>query len=395
MEVVRTSIGRGYATHFDGIRGYGFLLVFSVHYFQPYLFSHLGSDAVRIMTAFEIFDRLAVPIFFVLSGYLIGGILHGTVNREGYFRIFYLRRVVRVLPIYFLALILIGIIETCLKFHLDLYYWSHFLFIQNLLPGYGLRSNPIVLVHYWSLATEEQFYLLWPLVVWFVPKRRNLLGVAAVFIALSFVFRFAAPHMFASPEEVHYFTPMRADAILLGVMLSLIQGETIFTKIKTIAKVWLPVSVIGMLIWALSKGESWPQSFRGEQYGIPLLNFTAASCVVLAMKEGSWLNRACNMRWIRWFGRRSYSLYIVHFTYYHWFMNCCIPFLAKYLPFTLAAIVANLIAFLVTVGLGVLSYRFIETPMQNLKQRRLQYGPLKREEAAEGLRAEIPVRVSA
>lgn len=369
--------GKAYLPYLDGIRGFGFLLVFLVHYFSPSLFSHMGHQAVRVMTAFEVFDRLAVPMFFVLSGYLIGGILYGTRNREGYFRIFYYRRMARIVPLYFLVLITAGVIELSIKYPFDWYYWSHYLFIQNLFWGYGQRSNPVVLAHFWSLATEEQFYLLWPLFVWLVPKRRSLFAVAAGLMALTFLVRFEAHRFLPSPNDMHYFTPTRADAILLGVMISLLQGKTILIMLQRIAKYWLPVSVAAMFSWAYWKEQSWPETFRGEQLGIPLLNFTCAAVILLVLREGSWLNRACCMPWICWFGRRSYSLYIFHFTYYHWFMDVVIPFLARFLPYTLAGLVSNTIAFLLTLGLGVLSYRFIEQPMQEFKERRLKYGPVR------------------
>jgi peptidoglycan/LPS O-acetylase OafA/YrhL len=330
----------------------------------------------------------------VLSGYLIGGILYGTRDREGYFRVFYCRRVVRVFPLYYLALLIIGCAEASLRFPLDYHFWTHFLFIQNLLPGYANYHSPAVLGHYWTLATEEQFYLLWPLVVWFFPERRKLFGIACLFIILIFGIRLAAPHFFSFPYQMRYFSLTRADAILLGVLLALIRHEAIFEWIKPFAK-WIALAgIVTMVAWALRKEEVWPNSFRGFQVFIPWLNITAVAIVIAVMEEKSWLNRVCSKRWICWLGRRSYSLYIIHFTYWRWFSSYVIPHLASHITYELSIVVSGALAFSLTILLAMLTYRFIEMPAQSLKQR-LKYGPVKEDSSSQRLGEEALVTTGA
>ncbi|MGO9939030.1 MAG: acyltransferase family protein [Terracidiphilus sp.] len=392
MTEVRASSGRSkYLPYLEGIRGYGFLLVFLVHYCPPYQIARAGSLAFRLCTGLEPITFLAVPVFFTLSGYLIGGILHGTRDREGYFSVFYSRRLLRVFPLYYLALLVIACVEVFLRFPLNYHFWVHFLYIQNLFPDYVTQHSPAVLLHYWSLATEEQFYLLWPLVVWFFPGRRTLFGVAALFIIIIFGIRFAAPYFLSSPEQIHYLSLTRADAILLGVLLALIRHKPIFERIKPIAKWIALVGIVTMVAWALRKGESWPETFRGVQVLIPWINFTALAIIVAVMEENSWLNRVCSQQWICWLGRRSYSLYIVHFTYARLFWDHVTPYLATRLPQTLAAVVSSAIAFSLTLVLAMLSYRFIETPTQNLK-RRLKYGEVRSVSLSRSLGGEVLVK---
>ncbi len=159
MSQIQEATGKGkYMPSLAGIRGCGFLLVFLLHYLPASRLAHHGSTAYRILLGAEEIAYFAVPMFFVLSGYLIGGILYATRNREGFFRVFYSRRVVRVFPIYYLALLLVACGYAVLRFAPDYHFWTYFLFIQNLFPDFVLKYSPFILIQYWSLATEEQFY---------------------------------------------------------------------------------------------------------------------------------------------------------------------------------------------------------------------------------------------
>lgn len=375
-EVPTSNNGRKYIPYLEGIRGFGFLSVFFIHYFAPYQMAHKGTLAYRFWTAAETISFFAVPVFFVLSGYLIGGILVSTRNREGYFKIFYGRRLVRVFPVYYITLLFVAAFEACQNFHLDHHFWVHFLFIQNLFPSYVKQFSPAVLLHYWSLAVEEQFYLLWPLVVWFFPERRKLFAVAGFLVLVMFGVRLVSPHVFASPDQIRYFSPTRADAILFGVMLALVRDKAVFEKMKQYAK-WVVLPGIAMVFgWTFWTQRLWPQSFRGEQIMIPWVNITAVALVMSVMEESSWFSRVCSKKWICWLGRRSYSLYIFHLVYIRWFYDAVIPYFDKYVPHLYAFLLSNALAFALTLLLATLSYHLIEKRTQKLKQY-LKYGEVK------------------
>src|SRR6202142_1428131 len=175
---------RRYVPCLEGIRGYGFLLVFCGHYFGASSLAHPDTARLKLLTALSSLGLFAVPAFFVLSGDLIGGILYDTRNREGFFRVFYTRRILRVFPVYYLTLLVIAGFYAIRGISTNYLFWTHFLYIQNLFPGYSHRhGGPVSLIRFWSLAVEEQFYLLWPLVVWIFPDRRKLIGVATTLIA--------------------------------------------------------------------------------------------------------------------------------------------------------------------------------------------------------------------
>ena len=175
-----------YVPSLDGIRGYGFLLVFCAHYFLPLQLANRGSVNYRLLSSLSSIVVFALPAFFVLSGFLIGGILYDTRNREGYFGVFYSRRILRVFPVYYLALLAIYIFYKMHGIVPNYRFWVHFFYIQNLLPGYTLSKNgPVGMLHFWSLAVEEQFYMLWPLAVWLFPKRRSCSELQPAFSSLA------------------------------------------------------------------------------------------------------------------------------------------------------------------------------------------------------------------
>jgi len=310
----------------------------------------------------------------VLSGYLIGGILYDTRQREGYFRVFYSRRILRVFPIYYVTLLAVACFYATRGVVPSYHFWNHFLYIHNLFPSYAWQQGgPVMLIHFWSLAVEEQFYLLWPLIVWLFPDRRKLIGIASALIACSCGIRLAAPLVSSLPQPILYFTPTRADAILLGVVLALIRQDVIFDRIKPLAK-WIALAgAATMLVLANWKGEAWARTYCGVEVLIPLANVTAAAIVIAVMEENSLVNRACSQRWICWLGSLSYSLYVFHLNYGHFFLNYLGPQLCKYMRQSFAVLTSGALALALTLLLSILSYRFIEGPIMNLK-RQVKYG---------------------
>jgi peptidoglycan/LPS O-acetylase OafA/YrhL len=370
---------RTFLPSLEGIRGYAFLPVFFAHYFPVSRFPYNSSPWLFPMSLVMDTAWLAVPIFFALSGYLIGGILYDTRDRAGYFRVFYGRRILRVFPIYYITLLVVAYIDFIHGVPLNHNYWSHFLYIQNLLPGYTghLNEAPFVqIIHFWSLAVEEQFYLTWPLVVWLCRDRRTLLKVTALLISLCCIVRFLAPWMHFSVVRCYFVTPTRVDAILLGVVLALVRHETIYKRLEPFAKFIALAGISSMIVMAIWTGHATPQTNLRLALQIPCVNLTAAAIIVAVMERGSLLCRMCSVRWACWLGSLSYGLYIFHFTYVDWFLKSFEPRLAAYMPRPCAFIASAAVAFCLTLALAVLSYRFVEQPAINLK-RRLKYGPVR------------------
>jgi len=370
-------VQRKFLPSLEGVRGYAFLLVFLAHTCGNLGYVAQSRYPVRLI---EGIAYVSIPVFFVLSGYLICGILIETREREGYFKIFYSRRILRVFPLYYLTLAAVALICVLKGYSLTSGFWIHFLYIQNLFPNYiaGFASPPgSILVHLWSMGVEEQFYLLWPLVVWFCPNRRVLLRVTLVLIACSFALRFAAPWLNVKPFATNFWTPTRVDAILLGAVLVMIRDGKFYRWLEPIAQ-YVALCGAGVIaVMTLISGVSVFHTPLSAASMISLWNITAAALVVAIMREGSFLYRVCSMKGICWLGARSYGLYLFHFIYLEWLFNRLTPLVGRFMPFRCAQLVVAGCVFGLTVLLASLSYRFIEEPAMNLKKR-LRYGAVKK-----------------
>src|SRR5882724_9857418 len=206
-----------YYSELEGVRGYAFLLVFATHY----LLWMLKDGPLWTYPLQVILDItwVCVPIFFVLSGFLITGVLLRSKGREGYFKIFYARRTIRVFPLYYSILLVVGCVA--LWRHAEApYYWSKFLYAQNLFARFIASVHfgrfTIDTGHFWSLAVEEQFYLVWPVAIWFCNSKKSLLRVCYLGIAMAFAVRFCAPYLQISPALAYGSTLTRIDAVLFG-----------------------------------------------------------------------------------------------------------------------------------------------------------------------------------
>lgn len=364
---------RRYLPSLEGVRGYGFLLVFCGHYFPAEEIARPGSVRLKLLTALSSLGIFAVPAFFVLSGYLIGGILYHTRNRQGYFRVFYSRRIVRVFPVYYLTLLAIATFYWMRHLPINFRLWAHFLYIQNLLPGYTKNlTGPATMIHFWSLAVEEQFYLIWPLVVWRFRDRRKLIGISIVLIVMCNVFRLAAP-LSMSAIHLSFFTLTRVDAVLMGVLLSLTSESLICRRLMPFAKWATLCGIVTMALLGYFKGISWGNTYIGKEIWIPLANVTALAVIMAVIEEKSFLNKICSLKWICWLGSLSYSLYIFHLIFHQFFFHDVTMQLNAYMQKPLAVLIAGALAFCTTLVLSLLSYRFIEGPLMGLKKH-LRYG---------------------
>ncbi len=388
----------------DGVRGYGFLLVFCGHYFAPWYLFQPGTMHLKIATAFTSLALVAVPAFFVLSGYLIGGILYDTRAEVGYFKVFYQRRFLRIFPVYYLTLLAIAIFGLLKGLGPDRSLLAHFLYIQNLsLDLRTLRIESVSTLHFWSLAVEEQFYLLWPVAVWMFKEKRKLIAVASTLVFLCWAFRLAAPLFSFSPVLLLYFTFTRVDAILLGVILALIRQDAIYEQIKPFAKWVLAAGGLLLVGFTFLGGKEWALTYAGEEIWIPLANFMGLALIVAVMEEGSFLNRACSQKWACSLGRLSYSLYVFHLVYSPFFVKTMTPVFETQMRHSLARLVSGALAFVLTLLLSVLTYRWVEKPIEALR-RRVRYGATAPTQAIRGpliigpgampLSATLPVKSS-
>jgi len=242
----------------DGVRGLAILLVIAFHarvvFTTTNEIPYLGFRALGLGWS-------GVDLFFVLSGFLITGILLDSRGSPRYFRVFYLRRALRIFPLYFAYLFLILIVARFLLLAYtgsDLWNstnpWWYFTYLLNWKSDQGY--NDLVLGHLWSLAIEEQFYLVWPAMVWLAP-RRHLKWLCLIIAAGAFLARFyMGSHGYGS-EATYRMTPGRMDTLALGAFVAV--GLRDFRAVlDRWANVVLALSTAGFLaVWAFNSGPVW------------------------------------------------------------------------------------------------------------------------------------------
>jgi len=357
----------------DGLRGIAIALVLIFHYIGGVEHAPLGFWMDRSLSALSA-GWSGVDLFFILSGFLIGGILLDARNCPRYFRPFYMRRVFRILPIYYLWTLFYGALIVGAVWLLPGHFSAaprdllqvpiHLLFLQNM-QLFGMESFPwLWFAVTWSLAVEEQFYLLAPLLVRFLSLRR-LLFVLAGTICLApllrfLVFQYWLPHTFAA----QYLMPCRADALALGMLLAIAWREDWFcallVKYRLHLQRGLLVLFLGVsaLLWWLAHplnivtvtvGFSWLAMF----YSCLLL-------VVLSHPHG-WI--AALMRWsvLRSLGTVSYCVYVIHLA-----VNMLAHQILLHAPpqvYTSAGLGVTLLATVLTFAIAAGSWRLFEKPL--------------------------------
>jgi peptidoglycan/LPS O-acetylase OafA/YrhL len=356
----RVSSDKGHNHALDGLRFLAFLLVFFFHALQYSPWGHW--PIIR-------FGYLGVPIFFVLSGFLIGGILLDLRDRPrpglGFgakLKTFYIRRSLRIFPVYYMfiavmvALMLLSkrvdpVARESLIWHLT--YLTNF-------RSFAVGMNHIHEGHFWSLAVEEHFYLIAPLVVLLVRHKtlERLLAGVIVAVALARMSIYLA----GSGRDFWVLSPMQFDLLGLGIAIAIIEKKGTFLGIGPagLRRIGWGGAVFFLLFvlratWHI---KTWGVVFA--MFGpISLGLATAAIVLTLWQRPASLGARIFAWRPFAYLGQISYGLYLFH--------PNCIGWTSQYFGnYNLKNTFAGL---LVTLGVAIVSWHAFEKPINSLKSR--------------------------
>jgi peptidoglycan/LPS O-acetylase OafA/YrhL len=317
---------------------------------------------------------LGVGVFFTLSGYLITDLLLGQREATGRLQLgdFWLRRARRLLPALFLMLAVVVAWVTLLDRSLlaglrgdvlaAVGYVSNWWNIVREASYFARFGPPPPLDHLWSLAVEEQFYLIWPWLLWlglrYVPGRYTLAGLTLAGAALS---AFAMALIYqpgVDPTRVYEGTDTRAFGLLIGAALAMVwpsrelradsidhRGRLLLDGAAVVGLV-----VIGILIWRTS--EYSPFLYKG---GIVLLSVATVLVLTALVHPASWLGVAAGWRPLRWLGVRSYGIYLWHY-----------PIIVLTAPGMQrrASLSLEVLQVVATIVVAALSWRFFEEPIR-------------------------------
>jgi peptidoglycan/LPS O-acetylase OafA/YrhL len=301
----------------DGLRGVAILLVMLYH--QTLL---AGSTVVDRFVGFWMLGGwIGVDLFFVLSGFLITGILYDAKEAAGYFRNFYARRVLRIFPLYyavvaFSLLILPHIphwkLDNLARINGDeIWYWTY---LSNFSIAAHAAFRHGILDVSWSLAIEEQFYLTWPLAV-LLLSRRSLVTLCGAMVVTAVAWRSALMLAGVAPLSISVLTPSRLDPLAVGAAIALIgRGSNGLSRLGRWAPTTLVVSATGVLAIAVSSGGFDPYSAPMTTIGYTLLAMFFGSVLVLVLtaQRTQLRIRLLEHRSLVALGKYSYALYLLH-----------------------------------------------------------------------------------
>jgi peptidoglycan/LPS O-acetylase OafA/YrhL len=360
----------------DGIRTLAVAMVFVVH--ENHFILPIG--------------WVGVQVFFVLSGFLITGILFDTRHDAGRYQNFYMRRALRIFPLYygFLFVCFAVLVATHARiprlfalwpFYLQNFFWllGHNHVSDALITGNGHNFGAIG--HLWSLAVEEQFYLVWPLIVFWVKDRKRLMQICCALI----VFRLGLAaywQMALSPAVLaggltYRMLPTQCDALLMGGWLALWLRGTPRPKAGLRAGS-LAIGAIGFyaaLIFllhrypALVKGQDVFEYTSGFQavIGLPLVNLVSLAVLFAALQPAGWVHGLFDFAPLRSLGQVSYGLYVFHLPM---ILIARSKSAASFLPVLHGrAWLQAALAITLTVSLSYLSFYFFEKRFLVLKNR--------------------------
>lgn len=352
----------------DGLRGVAILAVMLYHFTGGYK----GTNSfLRMWSLFADAGWMGVDIFFVLSGFLITGILYDTAHKKNRIRNFYARRALRIFPLFYAVLGTLLILTPILKMNWWPEHLLYFCYLSNmttlLVPSFHLPSQWVNLGHLWSLAVEEQFYFLWPFVVWNVRSRRTLLRIILVVLITGPIVRALLLYGGIAPLDMSRLLIARADSLLFGGGVALlVRGPA---NCRILARQLFLVSLLLLIVFlVLAHG---PDATSGwiAIAGYSLIGLCAASLIFLAHQRVHWVVTFFDSSILRFFGRYSYGLYIFHGIYFVYLRHIAVLLERFTHGGLLAQILMVSFGFGVSIALAMLSYHFFESPILALKHR--------------------------
>jgi peptidoglycan/LPS O-acetylase OafA/YrhL len=380
-EAIRRRVSANLTGHIpglDALRGIAVLWIIWHNTFGDFPLTSLFS---RLLALFTNAGWVGVQLFFVLSGFLITGILLALRAKQGTFRrkfsTFYIRRSLRIFPLYYFVLVICFVVIPVMGIQHEglelarqgqLWYWTYMI---------NWKATEIGgLPHIWSLAIEEQFYLIWPFFV--LALSRNMLINISVFLILSALF-FRVGLMLTAPDLYdgaggYTYTIARWDALGFGALLAiLVRNESSLRQLIKWSDSGLVLLVTVILLVVVAT-----ENFGSTPVGVGVTNQSASAALfaliifaIIKQEANSWVARLVSHPLLNLVGKYSYALYIFHLPVRHFWNAYFFVETAERqdLQLLLAGGLNFLGIFMLSFALAALSWYLLENPILRYKER--------------------------
>jgi peptidoglycan/LPS O-acetylase OafA/YrhL len=349
----------------DGLRGLAVLFVVAFHYINNQISIGLADQQSattfqKILLKTTYFGWVGVDLFFVLSGFLIGSILLRNKKSINLFKTFYIRRFVRIIPIYYLLLVVFFTCKQAIATP-NVFMFDHgfsltyyFLFIQNFAMGFNNTFGFPALVPTWSLAVEEQFYLIIPLIVYFF-KQKNL----KFFIAFCLIVAPICRHLSANWYQQYTLLLCRIDAPAMGFLIAyLLQNEKIkiflFKNLKSVKYLTVFLILVSVVLYKYSDVDVFNHSIISTIFGFTIF--------IIVHTESGFVFKFTTSKVLVFLGGISYFVYLYHLLILHVFHFIFLNHSAPQMK-TVADCLLTISALFTTILFAMVSFRFLERPL--------------------------------
>jgi peptidoglycan/LPS O-acetylase OafA/YrhL len=338
----------GQILQLNGLRGTAILFVLFFHLFD-----------YGFLSGVFYFGWCGVDLFFVLSGFLITGILADTRHQQGYFKKFFIRRVLRIFPLYYSVLLVFAVIAphfpvTAWFEKYQAYFWtytSNYLILKKgFFPPLG---------HFWSLAIEEQFYLFWPFIIWLL-KPKYVIAVSVLLIAAGIVIRY-----FSTNEYIIFGLPFaHLDGLMVGSIMAVLfrrDNEWLLKHITKFFVVQMALLIVYIAAYLLSYGISSKTTFVNLPFTFTLVAMFFGCFLVMSLKN-EWFKQILSSPLLLFFGKYSYGMYV---------FNSILLYFSNWAGADRVPVNKRLIiysgVFILTIIMSYISYNLIEIRFLRLK----------------------------
>lgn len=342
-----------YFKNLDALRAFAAIAVIFAHFFDQ-------NKVAKDTALFKLFalGNSGVSLFFVLSGFVITRILIQTVNSDNYFKSFYLRRTLRIFPLYYFALacyyFIPQLIDGSNHFELNSKQLYYVFYLQNFARTFNWDS--VGPAHFWSLAVEEHFYFLWPAIIFLCLKLnfKTLINVSFFIIVLAHLLRVVMSY---NGYEINVFTFTRIDQLVFGGLIAVYEKKGFLieeNKQKFIALI--VIGFLGIVTIELQNSVLLKEVFKHTFFG---LLYGGLIMYVVISEKSVFVNQLLQNKLIQYLGKISYGIYVWHVL--------AISIVNTY--FSLNIYFGFILTLFITILISWGSFQIIESPFLKLKSK--------------------------